>query len=245
MKKESALKDKVYRLRTSATPITYSIASKSTPNRPLLYFDGTSNRPLRYASNQKTPFQDEQDGNAIMQPIVFEDGFLRVPRTNPVLQQFLSYHPDNGRLFVEVNTERDAEAELEQINLQADAILKAREASIDEMEQIARVLLGINPEKLSTPELKRDIMLLAKNDPEAFLDAFDNEDVALISKAKVFFDKGLLGTRNNNRDIHFNLSNNKKRMMVVPFGEDYLSAVASFFLTDEGIEVLKMLEGQS
>jgi len=34
------------------------------------------NRPLRYARNQKSPFEDEQDGNVILEPIVFEDGML-------------------------------------------------------------------------------------------------------------------------------------------------------------------------
>jgi hypothetical protein len=244
MKKMTELTDKVFKLKSSSTPLSYSIASKSTPKRPLLYFDGQTNRPLRYASNQKSPFEDEQDGNVILQPVVFEDGFLRVPRTNPVLQQFLFYHPDNGRIFVEVNSERDAEAELEQINLEADAILAAKSATIEDMERLARVMLGINPDKLSTSELKRDIMLLAKRYPEDFLDALDNGDLDGLSKVKMFLDKGLIGMRNNNRDVHYNLPKNKKRMLVVPFGEDHVSAIASFFITDEGIEVLKQLESQ-
>ena len=45
-----------------------------------------------------------------MEPIVFEDGFLRVPKENPVLQEFLSLHPDNGKKFIEVNKEQDAQA---------------------------------------------------------------------------------------------------------------------------------------
>ena len=45
---------------------------------------------------KRAPFEEEQDGNAIMEPIVFEDGFLNVDRTNQVLQQFLALHPGNG-----------------------------------------------------------------------------------------------------------------------------------------------------
>ena len=50
---------------------------------PLLWFDEEKgeNRALRYARNQKSPFEDEQDGNAIVEPVIFEDGFLRVPRS--------------------------------------------------------------------------------------------------------------------------------------------------------------------
>lgn len=244
MKQKFELKDRVYRLKSNNTPLSYMIANRSTPRRPLLYFDGEVNRALRYASNQKSPFEDEQDGNVILRPVVFEDGFLRVPRTNPVLQQFLFYHPDNGRIFVEVNHERDAEAELEQINLEADAILKAKEATIADMERIARVMLGINPDNLSTPELKRDVMLLARKYPEDFLDAFDNGDLDALSQVKMFLDKGLLGLRNGNRDVHYNLPKNKKRMLVVPYGEDHISAIAAFFGTEEGLEALKFLESQ-
>ena len=42
--------------------------------------------------------------------------------------------------------------------------------------------------------------------------------------------------------IHFNTTNNKKRMVVVPNGEDKLFVVASYLQSDEGIEALKMLE---
>lgn len=244
MKKQATPKDKIYQLKSKSTPLTYSIASKSTARRPLLYFDGEINRELRYASNQKSPFKDEQDDNVILQPVVFDDGFLRVPRTNPVLQQFLAYHPDNGKIFVEVDHERDAEAELEQINLEADAILKAKEATIADMERIARVMLGINPDNLSTPELKRDIMLLARKYPEDFLDAFDNGDLDALSQVKMFLDKGLIGLRNGNRDVHYNLPKNKKRMLVVPYGEDHISAIAAFFGTEEGVDALKFLESQ-
>ena len=94
--------DKVYRLKIG-NPLSYTLASRNHPRFPLMWFDekNNQNRALRYSINQKSPFEDEQDGNAIIEPIIFEDGFLRVPRTNPVLQQFLFYHPLNGNIFVE------------------------------------------------------------------------------------------------------------------------------------------------
>ena len=92
------LEDKAYKLTREVAPLSLILASRHTNRVPLLYFDEETgvNRPLRYARNQNSPFQDEQDDNAILEPIVFEDGFLFVPRTNQVLQKFLSYHPGNG-----------------------------------------------------------------------------------------------------------------------------------------------------
>ena len=42
--------------------------------------------------------------------------FYMYPRTNPVLQEFLHYHPMNGSKFVEVNTEKDAQKEMDVLN---------------------------------------------------------------------------------------------------------------------------------
>ena len=83
--------DKAYRLLLRQIPLTYMLASRHTNRSPLLWFDEEKgvNRPLRYARNQKSPFEDEQDGNAVLEPVMFEDGMLSVPRTNQALQKFL------------------------------------------------------------------------------------------------------------------------------------------------------------
>ena len=99
MKKKKEIKNRIYKLRNGHQPLSFTINSRNTRRKPLLYFDGEHNRPLRYASNQKSPFEDEQDKNVILDPVIFEDGMLYVPKNNPVLQEFLHYHPDNGSVF--------------------------------------------------------------------------------------------------------------------------------------------------
>jgi hypothetical protein len=76
------------------------------------------------------------------------------------------------------------------------------------------------------------------------LEALEDPSLDLYGKVSLILDKGLLGMRNNGRDIHFNLKTNKKRMMTVPFGEDPKSAIAAYLQSDDGIEVLKMLDKQ-
>ena len=68
--------------------------------------------------------------------------FLNVPETNPVLQKFLELHPGNGQVFEEVNTEKDAQAELDIINYEVDALIAAKQMDISTMETVARVYLG-------------------------------------------------------------------------------------------------------
>lgn len=239
-----AAADKVYKLKNDAAPLSFTLPSRSTKRFQLLWFDEENNvnRPLRYAINQKSPFEDEQDGNAIVDQIVFEDGFLSVPKNNPVLQQFLYYHPLNGKSFVEVNHEKDAEQEVEWLSFEADALIKARELSLEEIEIMTRVLFNRDPSRYTTAELKRDILVYAKRDPRGFLNVLNDSSLQNKSQIRSFFEAKLLVFRNSNKEIWFNTPSNKKRMMTVPFGEDPYEAAAHFLQSDEGIESLKMLD---
>ena len=238
------LKDRIYVLKSRATPLSFMLASRNTKRYPLMHFDEETgvNRPLRYARNQKSPFIDEQDDNIILEPIVFEDGFLSVSKTNPVLQQFLHYHPGMGQVFEEVNTERDAAKEVDEMDIILDAEIAAKEMSFEMVESIARVLLGASVDRMASAEIKRAVRLYARQNPKEFLDMLDDPMLTLQDIAQKSLDKRLLTLRNNKRDIYFNLKDNKKKMMTVPFEETPVSALASFLQSDDGIEVFSMLE---
>lgn len=235
--------DKVYKLKIG-NPLSYTLASRNHPRYPLMWFDEKNNvnRALRYAINQKSPFEDEQDGNAILEPIIFEDGFLRVPKNNPVLQHFLHYHPLNGVIFEEVDKEKDAAAEVDDLNLEADALIEARQLTIDQIETLTRVMFGKDPSTVSTAELKRDILVFAKNDPREFLNILNDPELKFQAKIRLFFENKMLILRNNDKEVWYNTSTNKKKMLSVPFGEDPYEMVAHFLQSDEGIDSLKMLE---
>jgi hypothetical protein len=220
------------------------LTARNTFRKPLLYFDDTTNqnRALRYAVNQKSPFEDEQDGNAILQPIIFEDGLLTVPKNNQVLQMFLSLHPDNNILFEEIDTKKDASAQIDWMNIQLDAQIAARTLDLQTKEAIGRILLGTRVDKLSSEELNRDILIHARNNPQEFLDMLNDPDLRLHNIAAKALQDGLFTLRNNNRDIFFNLPDNKKKLMGIPFGEDPITLLRSYLQSDEGIDLYKMLE---
>jgi hypothetical protein len=237
-------KDRYYRLRNELAPLSYTIATRNNRRYPLLWYDEEKNvnRPLRYAVNQKSPFEDEQDGNAIIEPITFERGFLFVPKTNPVLQQFLYYHPQNGVLFEEVDNERDAQKVVEELNSEVEALIRAREMNIEQLEIVGRVLFQRDTTKVTSAELKRDVLIYARNYPKQFLEALEDPMLKLQSNVHIFFDKSLLGFRNGNKEVWYNTPTNKKKMLTVPYGEDPYVLVSLFLKSDEGIEALKMLE---
>ena len=235
--------NKVYKLTKDRAPLSFMLPTRNTKRYPLLWFDNETgqNKALRYARNQKSPFEDEQDGNILLDPIVFEDGFLSVPKTNQALQKFLSLHPFNGTQFEEVNTEKDAAEELEFISIEADALIAARELTIEEAENLTKVIFGKDTSKMTSAEIKRDILVFAKSEPDEFLSILEDPMVSFQAQIQTFFDEGLLLQKKQGA-IHFNTKGNKKRMLVVPPGEDKLFIVANFLQSDEGIEALKLLE---
>lgn len=244
MKKNTTTVDKTYKLKSNATPISFTLPSRNTSRFPLLYFDeeNNTNRALRYARNQKSPFEDEQDGNFILEPVIFDDGFLNVPRTNPVLQQFLHYHPMNGSVFLEVDKTVDAAKEVEDLNFEVDALIEARQLSIEQLEVVSRVMFQKDVTTVSTAELRRDVLIYAKREPKSFLEILNDPLLKLQSNVQLFFAHNLLQFRNGQREVWFNTKSNKKKMMSIPFGEDPYETVALFLKSDEGIEVLKFLE---
>lgn len=238
------LKDRTYRLKNGESPLSFILASRDTTRKRILYFDEEKRiqRPLRYARNQPTPFQDEQDSNVILEPIIFDDGMLVVDKQNTALQWFLHLTPDNGKLFEEVDKEKDAEVDVERLDMEAEAILQAKTMPIEQMESIARAYLGINPSKMTSAELKRDIRLFARNEPDVFLSALSDPDLNLGSEVMKYFEQEILAFRKGQKEVWFNLPSNKKKMLDVPQGQNPYEACADYFRTDKGIEVMTALD---
>jgi hypothetical protein len=245
-KKTQVGKDKTYVLMSSSSPICFMLQSKNSKSSPLLYFDEETNenRALRYAKNQKSPFEDEQDGNAILEHVMFEDGSLHVPYTNPTLQKFLDIHPANGSLFKELDHEAIAKDEKDALLKEIDALVTAKGLEVSVAESILRVYAGANVDSMTTSEIKRDILIYAKKSPREFLEALEDPTLTLDNTVARSFTEGIFITKNNGRDIYYNLENNKLKLLTIPSGETAEQALSAFFLTPKGLEVMKMVESK-
>ena len=148
----------------------------------------------------------------------------------------------NGLKYEEINDEKDASEDVEFLNLEVDALIEARQLSIEQLESISAVLFGVDISKISTAEMKRDILVYARNYPEEFLDVVRDPELKLQSKVMRMFDKGIIQFRKNQKEVWYNTTTNKKKLLTVPFGEDGYFTVATYFKSDEGVEALKVLE---
>ena len=237
------IKDRRYFLRDNTSPLTLTIPSKHTKKHALLWFDqetGTQ-RELRYATNQASVFVDEQKGEATMGHITFTDGVLQVPKEQQALQKMLSiYHPLLGIKYLEHKPQVVAEDELQWLDLEIDALNAARNIDIDQAEAIMRVEVGSKVNKMSSKELKRDLMIFAKNNPKLFLDLANDENVMLRNFAIRAAELGIISLSQDQRTISW--ASNGRKLMNVPFDENPYSAFAAFLKTDEGVEVFKSIE---
>jgi hypothetical protein len=237
------IKDRQYYLRGNSNPLTYVLTSKSTPRKPLLWFDEEKgyNREIRYASNQRSCFIDEQDGNSILSHIIFEDGVLFVPKSNQALQKLLSiYHPKKGIVYNERDEVAEAKEDLFSIETEMEALNTAVSIDVNQAEAILRVELGSKVDTMSSAELKRDLYLFARQNPVLFLNLVNDENVELRNLSIKAATMGIIKLSQDQRT--FSWGSNDRKLMTVPFDENPYSAFAAFLKTDEGVEIFKSIE---
>lgn len=237
------IKDRLYTLKGNKQPLVYSMPSKHTQKRPLLYFDEALGyqRELKYATNQPTPFVDEHKGPATLGRIVFRDGALRVPKENQVLQKLLSlYHPHRDKIYEEYNPVQNATDELDYIKYEIEALNLAQSLNIDELEGILRVEFGSKVATLSSSELKRDALIFAKRRPILFIELANDDNVQLRNLGIKAAESGIIKLSPDQRT--FTYGDGDRKLLTVPFDEHPYSALAAWFKTDEGLEVYKAIE---
>jgi len=239
-KKEESwiVKDRVYLLKNGKSPLTYTIKA-----RDIFYFDEELGyeRELKYTTNQKTPFVDEFKGDARLAHIVFEDGVLSVPKEKQTLQKLLSlYHPDRNKVYYEFDAEAEAVDELSMIEFEIDALNAAKNMDITNAEAIVRVNVGSAINKMTSQEVKRDLLIFAKNDPVLFLELANDENVAIRNIGLKAAEQGIIKLSEDQRT--FKWASNGRKLMTVPFDENPYSALAAWFKTDEGVEVYSTIE---
>ena len=235
---EWEIKDRLYILKGGKKPLSRSIKSAD-----IYYFDEEKGyeRELKYCQNQKTPFVDEMKGDQRLEHIIFRSGSLFVEKEKVTLQKLLSlYHPHKDNVYEEYKPAAIAEEEIDILNMQVDALTAARNVDIDMAEAIMRVEKGSEVSELSSKELRRDLLVFARNNPKLFLELADDENVMLRNFGIKAVEAGILRLSTDRRN--FLWGSNGRKLMVIPFDEHPYTALAHWFKTDEGMEIYSNIE---
>ena len=232
------IKDRLYELKMDSFPPVYIIKS-----RGLFYFDKDKGyeREIKYARNQQTPFVDEMKGHSKLGHIIFRNGKLFVEKEKVALQKFLSlYHPGRGQIFKEFNADEIATTDLDIIELQLEAMNLAKTIDVDQAEAILRTEIGREVTKMTSKELKRDLLVFAQNQPQLFLELANDDNINVRNTGIRAVEAGLIELSQDHRT--FKWQSTGKKLITVPFDENPYSALAAWFKTDDGIDIFKTVE---
>ena len=221
------IKDRIYKLKGNKKPLSRSIKSAN-----IHWFDEEKGyeRELKYCQNQRTVFVDEMKGDQRLEHVVFRNGMLIIPKEKTVLQKLLSlYHPDRDVMFYEEKPVANAIGEIAWLEMEIEALNAAQSIDIDMAEAIMRVEVGSKVSDMSSKELRRDLLLYAKRNPELFLELVNDENVVLRNFGIRATEMGILKLSSDQRT--FNWGSNDRKLMTVPFDEHPYSALAAWFNT--------------
>jgi len=232
------IKDRMYYLKNNKTPLSYLIRGSN-----IHWFDEEKGyeRELKYTSNQRTSFVDEMKGEQRLEHIIFQKGGLYVPKTKTVLQKLLSlYHPHRDKLFEEYKPAAIAATQIDWLEMEIEALNAAQSLDLDMAEAVMRVEVGSKVSEMSSKELKRDLLLYAKRNPELFLELVNDENVMLRNFGIKATEMNIIKLSQDQRT--FLWSSTDRKLMTVPYEEHPYSALAAWFKTDEGMEIYSNIE---
>jgi len=111
---------------------------------------------------------------------------------------------------------------------------------VDHGEAILRVEIGSKVNEMSSKELRRDLLLFARQNPQLFISLANDENVQLRNFAIRAQEVGIISLSQDQRT--FTWGSNDRKLMNVPFDENPYSAFAAFLKTDEGVEIYKSID---
>lgn len=209
---------------------------------------------IRYASNQLSPFISEQVGTCILPSIVMEEGYLKVSKTDTSLLAFLDISPQNGKVFREVDPERDAEESMrkdeEILGIKAAILEKSKEDHGDIALASLLAMMSNNDytiaqvDAMGPNQVRQILYTIAKSTPEDFLDekgkvnCFNSNDFIRQDLVIRSLNEGIIKVSTTGREIYWG---NDEELISVPTGKDYKVYLADYFLSNEGEKVMQDL----
>jgi hypothetical protein len=112
--------------------------------------------------------------------------------------------------------------------------------TVDQMEAIMRVEIGSKVSKMKSKELRRDTLIFARENPKLFLELANDDNIHLRNLGIKAVEAGILSLSGDQRT--FMAGDEKRKLFEVPFDEHPYTALAAWFKTDEGLEVLNSIE---
>jgi hypothetical protein len=220
--------------------------------KPILVFDESMgiNRAIRHCPGEKSIYVDEQSPDAVVEPIVFSNGFLDTLETDVITQRFLEAGPKYGVLYELIDEAGDAAeiADMEETKLDIKQAIRNKskeDTGEEEMRIVVSVLTSdaISTAKMTLPELKNSLYSLVEDNPSRFLDdsgnvgIFDDVKIKRAALAQHAFNSGVIKVSVDGGKIMW--TDNKATICLVPMGQNHVEFFSEYLSTDDGIQVVQ------
>ena len=233
-----------------ATRGKHYAASARIPSLDEIYDEESdSNRMIRYVVGEQSIYQDEQTSdNPVLGDIVFTNGILPVQHTKVTLRKYLEASNYNGsnpnrmqgkkELFSVINTEFDAQKTTEAMEVEYLATDTLMKMEAQKMVGYARAM-GVDVDR-SMYEIKHDMMIMAKGNPQLFMDEVSNP---MNERKQVIMD-----AVENMVIIHvegkrqYVWADNKQVIYTIPVGIEPIDGLTEFTFEDEGTPVFSRIK---
>jgi hypothetical protein len=257
---KESLKDKSYRLTDNRSGSTLMLMVGRKGNLTIMDEKKKTRRAIRHCPNQTSIYRDEQDSFAVVSPIIFEGGYIKVKGDQPMTQKFLNEHPSNkangGEWFELVDDEMEAKESIENEELKIDLKYLVRQKSkekdgIHALKAEVSVILGSVDQAGSKgiEELKQSLYNEIESNPDYFTDEsgnptiFDNDEVLRKYIVLKSIKDGVIRKSPNNKSIVW--AKTKAVIATAPVGVDLVDYFTSYLSTDDGILVLEEITRRS
>jgi hypothetical protein len=91
---------------------------------------------------------------------------------------------------------------------------------------------------MTSKELRRDMLVYARKNPAEVMDLAQDENIKLRNLAVRAVEMGVIFIKDDNRTVCWS-NKAKDKIVTVPYGENVYSALAAYFKTDDGLDVLQ------
>ena len=115
----------------------------------------------------------------------------------------------------------------------------AREADFTLLEAIMRAQRGSQVDSMSSAEVKKDALLLAKRNPRVFMELATDKDIELRNVANLAFANGYL--KLNPQGTAVVRTDNNAKVIDLGFNDNHYAKTALYFKSDEGLTLYKSI----
>lgn len=194
-------------------------------------------KAIRFCENEDSIWVEEQSEQVKKGFIIFNDGTLEVSPTESTKLEFLFRHPEFNKSFRLLDRERDAVSKLKDQELLMQAMNKAYKAPFSEIKMVA---MAKGLEASSESVCRIAMMDYARTNPEAFLDAFDNDLIRISALVREAINLGVI----SNDGKHLRWQDSQNRIMTLAQGVDPIDYAATRLIdpTEENIALVKEIE---